>query len=268
MEKRLLDQSTLCGVILSLFGVVTGLWLEGGSIAQIAQPTAALIVLFGTMGAVLMQYPFSSVRAAMVRLREVFSYASPDVQQATENLVNLCSQVRRNGWVYLDPQLDQIPDPFLRKAMTLAVDGVSRQSLRDALEMELDLTIERDEEAAGVLFAAGGFAPTLGIIGAVLGLIQVMQRIDDLSEIGRGIAVAFVSTLYGLAAANLAFLPWGGKVKIRARQKQQHMEMTIEAVLLMMDGVSARALRERLEPFSGHALLSPSEPQAPLESHI
>jgi chemotaxis protein MotA len=267
MVKRVLDHGTLSGVILAVSSIAVGLWLEGGDISQILQPTAALIVLAGTTGAVLMQYPLATVRETAVQLREVFFHAPPPRLEFAEEIVALCMQVRRNGWMSLDAQLDRIDDPFLRKAITLAVDGVQHDALRVAMEIDLDLRDERDESVVSVLHAAGGFAPTLGLIGAVLGLIQVMQKMENLGEIGKGIAVAFVSTLYGIAAANLLFLPWAGKLKIRARERQQMREMTLEAVLLMVDGITPSALRERLDAYAQPARVrTPAQPAVELRS--
>jgi chemotaxis protein MotA len=128
----------------------------------------------------------------------------------------------------------------------LAVDGVSAADLRKMMELQLDYQGEKDERIPKVFEAAGGFAPTIGIIGAVLGLIQVMQRLQDINEVGKGIAVAFVATIYGVGSANLLFLPWAGKLRIRLREKQVIQEMTLEAVLSIVEGVNPRALELQL----------------------
>jgi chemotaxis protein MotA len=249
MENRTIDKGTLSGIILSACGVVAGLWLEGGSLSQIVQPTAALIVIVGTLGAILMQYPIETVKSAALAVRDVLLYRSAITQEFLEELMTHCNQVRRQGWMSLDPRLDEIEDDFLRKCLTLAVDGANVEKLRAAMELDLDLHHEKDERLIGVLDAAGGFAPTLGIIGAVLGLIQVMQKMENLSEIGKGIAVAFVSTLYGIGFANLFFLPWAGKLRARSRERELMREMTLEAVVFMLEGISPRGLRERLQGY-------------------
>jgi chemotaxis protein MotA len=249
MKKRGIDKGTLTGILLSVFGVVAGLWLEGGSLLQILQPTAALIVLVGTLGAILMQYPSQTVKEAALATRDVLHYRSAMTQDFLEQIIAYGNQVRRQGWMSLDSRLDQVEDVFLRKCLTLAVDGVDVENLRAAMEIDLDLYQEKDERLIGVLEAAGGFAPTLGIIGAVLGLIQVMQKMENLSEIGKGIAVAFVSTLYGIGFANLVFLPCAGRLRVRSRERQLIREMTLEAVVFMIEGISARGLRERLQGY-------------------
>ena len=164
--------------------------------------------------------------------------------------MHLANRARREGIVRLDSELDQISDPFLRKALMLAVDGTEPQELRSIMELELDNHSERGEQMHGVFESAGGFSPTVGIIGAVLGLIQVMQHLDKIDEVGRGIAVAFVATIYGVAAANLVFLPAGGKLRIRLREEEVHREMMLEGVISILEGMNPRMLETKLRSFA------------------
>ncbi len=256
-----MDRGVIAGVLLAVTGVVAGLLLDGGSVAQILQPTAALIVLGGTLGAVLIQFPFATVQEAARQLREVVFEGNPLCAEYLDELVEWCLQARRQGIVSLDPHLDQIEDAFLRKSLTGAVDGIPVSTLRAAMELDLDLYEEREENIVKVLEAAGGFAPTLGIIGAVLGLIQVMQRMENVGEIGKGIAVAFVSTLYGIGVANLFFLPFAGKLRIRMRERQLMREMTLEAVLAIAEGVTAPALRRKLQTYLVEGRVAKPRPQ-------
>jgi chemotaxis protein MotA len=249
MGKRQIDKSTVVGVLLAVSGVVAGLLLDGGTLHQIIQPTAALIVVGGTLGAVMIQFPWMTVSAAMRELRHAVVDPKPLSVELVEELVACCLQARRQGMLALESYLNSIEDPFFRKGLMMAIDGVNVRELREMMEVDLNVYEEREESIAKVLEAAGGFAPTLGIIGAVLGLIQVMQRMDNVSEIGKGIAVAFVSTLYGIGLANLLFLPLAGKLKIRMRERQVVREMTLEAVISIVEGSSARALRQRLEAY-------------------
>jgi chemotaxis protein MotA len=241
-----IDRGTLLGAATAVAGVVAGLWLDGGNLAQILQPTAALIVLGGTLGAVLIQFPWETVKEAATQLRHVFFDTSPSWHALIEEIVTCCALVRRHGLLHLDSHLENIQQPFLRKSLTLAVDGTSIPELRAMMEVDLDLYDEREQGVIAVLEAAAGFAPTLGIIGAVLGLIQVMQRMSNVAEIGKGIAVAFVSTLYGLGMANLILLPMAGKLRTRLRTRQLMREMTLDAVISILEGASARGLRDRL----------------------
>lgn len=249
MSTRQVDRGTLFGALLAISGVVAGLLLDGGSLRQIVQPTAALIVLCGTLGAVMIQFPMSLLLETMRYVGHGLFESGRARAEMAEQVVGYCSRVRRHGMLALDAELEEIEDEFLCKALTLAVDGMNLEELREVMEVDLLQREEREEQIPRVLEAAGGFAPTLGIVGAVLGLIQVMQRLDNLGEIGRGIAVAFVSTLYGIAFANLLLLPLAGKLRIRIREQQVLREMILDAVIAMMEGISARALKERLEPY-------------------
>lgn len=247
MSKVRLDRSTLFGVLLAISGVVAGLMLDGGSVRQILQPSAALIVIAGTLGAVLIQFPMEVLLETTRLLPQVLFEPAPTCEAALEEMVSYCMQARRHGLLRLDAQLSEIANPFLRKALTYAVDGAPIHVMRENMEIELDLADEREHSVVKVVETAGGFAPTLGIIGAVLGLIQVMQRMDNVGEIGKGIAVAFVSTLYGLGLANLLLLPLAGKLRIRLRERQLVREMMVEAVGSIMKDAGPRALREKLE---------------------
>jgi len=249
MIKRQMDRGTLLGVLVAAFGVVAGLLLDGGTVTQIVQPTAALIVLGGTLGAVLIQFPIGVVLETVRQLRHSLIDSSASGSEVMEQLVGYCTQVRRHGILTLDAQLDAIENDFLRRALTLAVDGLPVRELREVMEVDLYHDEEREESVPKVLKAAGGFAPTLGIVGAVLGLIQVMQRMNDIGGIGKGIAVAFVSTLYGIGLANLFSLPLAGKLRIRIRERQIVREMTLDAVVAIVEGISARALKLRFEPY-------------------
>ena len=267
MSKRRLDRSTVFGVLLAISGVVTGLLLDGGSIKQILQPSAALIVIAGTIGAVLIQFPMETLIETARLLPQMFFERGPVFTVVLEDMISYCVQARRYGLLRLDSKLNEIEDPFLRKALMFAVDGAQTRVMRENMEMELDLADEREHAAVKVLEAAGGFAPTLGIMGAVLGLIQVMQRMDNVAEIGKGIAVAFVSTLYGLGFANLLLLPLAGKMRIRLRQRQLVREMMLDAVISIMDGLGPLALRQKLECYIvEHASNPKSLPQPELVS--
>ena len=244
-----MDKASVGGVLLGLIGIIGGLLLEGGKVSQILQPTAAMIVFGGTLGAVLIQFPLPVVTAAARRLVGIFFEASADLESAMETLVTMANLARRYGIVSLDAELGAIPDPFMKKVLMLAVDGTEPQELRKIVELELDNQYEREERLPQVFESAGGFSPTVGIIGAVLGLIQVMQQLDKIDEVGRGIAVAFVATIYGVGAANLLFLPAAGKLRIRLREEQFQREMVLEGVISILEGMNPRMLRTSLRSF-------------------
>jgi chemotaxis protein MotA len=240
------DKSTVAGIFIALVGIGAGLFLEGGKIAQVLQPTAAMIVFGGTLGAVMVQFPMPLVVEAFKRGAHVFIDGKEDPHQLVSELVVYAQRARREGIVSLDAKLTEISDPFLRKALMLAVDGTDPQELRKMMELDLDNQLEHSDKVAQVFESAGGFAPTIGIIGAVLGLIQVMQHLQNIDEVGKGIAVAFVATIYGVGSANLLFLPSAGKLKIKSREEQVWREMTLEGVISILEGMNPRMLETKL----------------------
>jgi len=179
------DKSTLTGLFLAIGGILLGLVIEGGRIAQVLQPTAALIVFGGTLGAVMVQFPLQTVMHAFKQLSRVFVDRTSETEKLMKVLVKYAQQARKEGVVSLDRELDKIKDAFLRKALMLAVDGTEPEELRKIMELDLENIAERSDKNAQVFESAGGFAPTIGIIGAVLGLIQVMQHLQNIDEVGR-----------------------------------------------------------------------------------
>lgn len=244
-----MDKASIGGIILALGGILAGLLIEGGNLRQVLQPTAAMIVFGGTLGAVLLQFPLPVVMQAIRRFGSVFFNAQHDPRETIQRLVQYAQKARREGIVSLDADLPQIQDPFLKKSLMLAVDGTEPQELRGIMELELDNQAEHEEQVPQVFESAGGFAPTIGIIGAVLGLIQVMQHLDKIDEVGKGIAVAFVATIYGVGSANLLYLPVAGKMKLRLREEQMLREMTLEGVVSILEGMNPRILEVKLLGF-------------------
>ncbi len=256
-----MDKATVGGVVLAVGGILLGLFLEGGNVGQIVQPTAAMIVFGGTLGAILIQFPLPVVITSVRRLAHVFQEPRHNPESTIETLVNYANQARREGIISLDKELPNISEPFLRRSLMLAVDGTEPQELRKIMELELDNHAEQDEKIPQLFESAGGFSPTIGIIGAVLGLIQVMQHLDKIDEVGRGIAVAFVATIYGVGAANLFFLPSAGKLKIRLRDEQIIREMTLEGVISILEGMNPRMLESKLLGFLSQAREPQPEPE-------
>jgi chemotaxis protein MotA len=240
------DKSSFLGITLAFGGIAAGLILEGGQLSQILQPTAALIVFGGTAGAVLLQFPMSTVGAALARLRAILAEPGVDPRGIIAELVEYSTRARRDGIISLDGTAQAIRDPFLRKSLLLAIDGTEPAELRRMMELELENQAEQEEKIPHLYEAAGGFAPTVGIIGAVLGLIQVMQKLDNIGEVGKGIAVAFVATIYGVGFANLFCLPAAGKLRIRIREEQSRREMMLEGVLSILEGLNPRLLESKL----------------------
>jgi chemotaxis protein MotA len=243
------DKASLGGIILALGGILAGLLLEGGNLRQVVQPTAAMIVFGGTLGAVMLQFPLPIVMQAVRRLGSVFVSPQQNPEETIQRLVQYAQKARREGIVSLDAELSKIENLFLKKSLMLAVDGTEPQELRKIMELELDNQAEYEEQVPQVFESAGGFAPTIGIIGAVLGLIQVMQHLDKIDEVGKGIAVAFVATIYGVGSANLIYLPVAGKMKLRIREEQITREMTLEGVASILEGMNPHMLETKLLGF-------------------
>jgi chemotaxis protein MotA len=244
-----IDFATVGGLVLALGGILGGLLLEGGRIRDVAQITAALIVLLGTAGAVLVATPPAVLIEAIKRLPQVFVDTTQDAGALINQIVDFTTQARRQGIVSLEQSADAIQEPFMRKALNLAVDGTDIQELRKMMEIDMNLEEHRIESAAKVYEAAGGYAPTVGIIGAVLGLIQVMKHLENIEEVGRGIAVAFVATVYGVASANLFLLPASHKIKSRAQLALQHQELMLDGVLGIVEGLNPKLIRTKLQSY-------------------
>ncbi len=244
-----MDKSSFGGVVLAIGGILTGMMMEGGRIGQILQPTAAIIVFGGTIGAILLQFPLKTVLGAIKSIARVFFSSEPDGNALVAQLVGYANKARKSGIVSLDADLNSVHDPFLKQALMMAVDGTDPGELRKIMQFELDNQGENEERIPLVFESAGGYSPTVGIIGAVLGLIQVMQHLDNIDEVGRGIAVAFVATIYGVGLANLICLPAAGKLKIRHREEQVQKEMMLEGVISIMEGMNPRMVETKLKTF-------------------
>jgi len=247
-----LDIATCCGLVLALFAIVGGLVLEGGSLKDISQVTAALIVLGGTVGAVMVTTPVSVLIGAVKKLPQVFVDNAQSADAALEEIIQYATKARKSGIVSLEQDADGIKDPFLKKALNLAIDGMELKELRKMMELEISVEEQRTVAECKVYEAAGGYAPTIGIIGAVLGLIQVMKNLADIAEVGRGIGVAFVATVYGIGVANVFFLPAGAKIKARMQRSIQMQELVLEGVSAIVEGLNPKLLRSKLEVYARH----------------
>ena len=257
-----MDKASIGGVLLAIAGIVAGLMMEGGNIGQILQPTAALIVFGGTMGAVLLQFPLTTVAAALRRMAHVFAAPRKHNDELIRLLVAFANKARRSGVVSLDADLETLQDPFLKQSVMLAVDGTEPGDLRKIMQVSLESTTEGEERLPAVFESAGGFSPTIGILGAVLGLIQVMQHLDNIQEVGKGSAVAFVATIYGVGLANLFFLPIAGKMRLRVREEYLRREMMLEGVIAILEGMNPRMLEVKLMGFVEEAHRKPKTERA------
>lgn len=255
----MVNRGTWGGIGVALGGIAAGLYLDGGKVGQILQPTAALIVFGGTLGAVMVQFPSSVVMQAVRQLKDIFTRAEDPAVQLIADLTRYATIARRNGLMALDSELESIEDPFLKKSLTLAVDGTRSSELRKTMELEMDTEADNEDLIPKVFEAAGGFAPTIGILGAVIGLIQVMQRLENINEVGKGIAVAFVATIYGVGSANILFLPCAGRIKILMRRKQELRELMLYGVICLVEKASPKAVESKLAVYLSRSAPSSRE---------
>jgi chemotaxis protein MotA len=250
--KQRFDPTFIAGLVIAAVCIVGGLILEKGDIKDVTQVTAAVIVLGGTIGAVVVSTPKSLLISAIKRAPSVLWNSNEDAGTLIERLVSYSVVARRSGLQELDSVVPEIQDPFLKKGIMLLSDGFTANEIRTVLETDMDVSERKADSDAKVFEAAGGYAPTIGIIGAVLGLIQVMKHLDNMSEVGRGIAVAFVATVYGVSVANLVFLPMGSKIRAQARETSKTREMIIEGVVAIQRSTNPRIIRQLLEPFASN----------------
>ena len=247
------DLASVAGLLIAFGGIIGGLMFEGGKISDIVQVSAAIIVLGGTLGAVMVTSPLSSLLSAIGGLKAVFFEEKLDPAAAVDEIIAYATKARKSSIVSLEEDLEKAGDAFLKKSLSLAVDGTDLQELRKMMELEIAQSEHHRESAAKVFESAGGYAPTIGIIGAVLGLIQVMSHLSDIEKVGEGIATAFVATIYGVGFANIICLPLGGKLKLRNREAIAVREMMLEGALAIQEGMNPKLVRERLSTLAQEA---------------
>jgi chemotaxis protein MotA len=244
------DIATLGGIAVALSGILGGLLLEKGSIQDVAQVTAAMIVIGGTLGAVLVTTPLAVFLRACKGLGSAFLETGSSTAETIEVLIRYATVARKFGIVSLETEAGATADPFLQKALDLAVDGTDLQELRKMMELDITIAELNAEAEAKVWEAAGGYAPTIGIIGAVMGLIQVMKNLDDIKLVGHGIAVAFVATVYGVASANIFLLPVANKLRGRTRAAAMRKDLILEGVIGLVEGLNPTLLRLKLDSYN------------------
>ena len=244
------DLVSIGGLVLAVGGILAGLMMDGGKLKDVQQFSAALIVLGGTIGAVMITTPMKVLLGAAGRIGGVFLEPAHSAEALIEEIIEYATQARKQGIVSLEQQASSIADPFLKKALNLAIDGIDLSQLRSIMELEIGLLEQRGEAEAKVFEAAGGYSPTVGIIGAVLGLMQVMKNLANIEEVGHGIATAFVATVYGVAVANLFFLPAANKLKARVKDEVHLKELALDGVLSLVEGLNPKLIRTKLEAYS------------------
>lgn len=249
----MIDYASVSGTLLSLMGVLGGQMLEGGHLGQILQATAALIVFGGTLGATLVAYPMQDIRRAFSLIPAIFVDEEADLEPVIDEIVKVATLARKEGVLAVESTRASLRDPLFRKCIKYVIDGFEPATVREIIDAEIGLTFEEEENAAKVFEGAGGYAPTIGILGAVLGLIHVMTMLNEPSKIGEGIAVAFVATIYGVGLANLILLPWGTKLKRRAAKRMVSKEVVKLGVISIQEGLNPHFLQAKLEIYVSEA---------------
>lgn len=244
-----MDMLSLIGVLIAVLAIIGGNLLEGGHTASLVQLTALVIVGGGTLGAVMLQTPLATFMRAMSIARWVFVPLQVNMGVTAEKIVSWSNIARREGLLGLEAIAEEETDPFARKGLQLLVDGSEPEVIRGIMEVEIDSKEHQEMQAARVFEGMGGYSPTIGIIGAVMGLIHVMNNLADPAKLGGGIATAFVATIYGVGFANLLFLPMANKLKSIIHRSTQFREMIVEGVVSIAEGENPRNIETKLQGF-------------------
>jgi len=248
-----MDWGSVAGLVLALGGILLGQVLEGGRIGSLVQPAAFSIVIVGTLGAVMLQSGWHNFMQAMRMARHAFIIPEDDSVQLIYDVANWSATARREGLLSLERFVAKQSDPFVRQGLRLVVDGIDPYKLRETLEIAISAYESQQRQAVKVWESAGGYAPTIGILGAVLGLIHVMENLSDPGRLGSGIAVAFVATIYGVGFANLIFLPIGGKLRAYVQHQVVRREMLADAFGCIATGDNPRLIEERMATYLNRA---------------
>jgi len=246
-----MDLATIIGLILGFGAVFGGAILEGVHVSSLISPTSALIVVGGTFGAVFISFPLSACISGFKDIKTAFLPPKMDPDAIVKDIIGYATKARRNGLISLEQEAQNAKDGFIKKGISLVVDGIDPQKLRETLEAEISAYEDHKKHSVEFYEAAGGYAPTIGIIGAVLGLIHVMANLSDPAKLGAGIAAAFVATIYGLMVANIICLPIGSKIKIRMKEEVLRRTMIVEGLIAIQNGENPHFIEQKLKAFAG-----------------
>jgi len=243
------EVTTITGILLGVLSLVIAFVIDGGQVASLFKPTAALIVFGGTIGATVVSFSLKEVMTVPKLFKIILFQKLPDEISLIEQLVSLADKVRREGLLYLENELPGMGDSFLRKGIQLVVDGTEPELVRKIMETEMYAVQERHQIGANIFEAAGGYAPTMGIIGTVMGLVHVLSNLESPQELGPSIALAFIATLYGVGSANLFWIPISGKLKNLSNKEVMQRQIMLEGVMAIQAGLNPVLIRERLTAF-------------------
>lgn len=244
-----MDIATLLGLLIGLGGLIGGFLWEGGTVGMLIVKTAAVIVFGGTFGAVILSFTIEEIKTVPYFLKVIFVDKKIDYLTVLDSLVETADKARREGLLSLESQLSEIDNPFLARGLQLVIDGTDPELTRNMLEMEIEAYETKERVGYDIFMSAGGFAPTMGIIGTVMGLVHVLSNVSDPDKLGGAIAVAFLATLYGVASANVLWIPFATKIKGKSAKDVLLMELVLEGILSIQAGENPRVIREKLMTF-------------------
>jgi chemotaxis protein MotA len=249
-----MDLATIIGFVLAWGAFFGAIIMEGGDLKAMVNPSAALLVFGGTIGASMMSFPLSAMKDVPSVVRHAFMSKHQDVSEVIKMLVTFAERARREGLLSLEDQSKDISDDFLKKGIQLAIDGTDPELVREIMQTDIAFLGTRHHHGANLFATMGGFAPTLGVIGTVAGLVHMLANLSDPGSMGPSIAAAFIATLYGVSSANLLFLPLANKLKHVSSEEVLIREIMTEGILSIQAGDNPRIVEEKLKAF-----LSPKE---------
>lgn len=247
-----MDLSTIIGLIFGLGSLVAGFIIEGGTLGSLIQIPAAIIVFGGTFGAVIMSFPLADLKKISQWIKLAFTSQSYDIDKAHETLIRFAEKARREGLLSLEQELETVDDRFTKQGMQLVIDGTDPEITQEILESNISVMEKRHKLGISVFESAGGYSPTMGIIGTVMGLVHVLGNLSDPSALSSSIASAFLATLYGISFANLVLFPIATKLKQKDRMEVSSMEMVLDGILSIQAGENPSILKEKLKIHIGN----------------
>ncbi len=240
---------SIAGILIAILSIYLGFMLDGGNLSALFELPAFIIVFGGTMGAVILQSSFAQFNHAISLLNWLVQPPTYDIDEGLEDIVNWASQARESGFLALEDTALEIEDNFTQKGLNLLVDGVDTEKLHDTLALDLTISQQHNLRSANVFEAMGGYSPTIGILGAVLGLIHAMSNLTDPTLLGQGIATAFIATIYGVGFANLLYIPIANKIRAIVDQQTMYREMMCEGLLSIANGDNPKSIENKLSAF-------------------
>jgi len=244
-----MDKLSIAGLIIALLAIFLGFAIEGGNVNALFELPAFVIVFGGTIGAVMLQSSAQQFFHAFSLLKWIFIPPIYDIEKGISHIITWAEKARESGFLVLENRAQEEKDPYVQKALNLVVDGEDTDNMRTAMELDLDISREHHLRSAAVFESMGGYSPTIGILGAVLGLIQAMAYLDNPEQLGRGIATAFIATIYGVGFANLFYIPIANKIRAIIHQQSMYREMMIEGLIAVANVENPRAIENKLSAF-------------------